>query len=220
MNNNTCAPLCSVGLPIYNAEKHLEQALDTILGQTLKNIEVVISDNRSTDSSLSICESYARKDNRIRIFVQDENIGASRNWNFVFENSTGRYFKWASANDYVAEDMLETCITLLERDPSIVLAYGRTMMLGNHPDDCEQYQYDFDLMEDDPVTRFFNLCWKIHYNNPQLGVIRRAALEKTRLDKVYRSRELVLMGERALLWKFRLLDKIQMWQRMGDGFCS
>lgn len=213
-------PLCSIGLPVYNAERHLHQAFDTLLEQTFTDYEIIVSDNCSTDSTLAICERYAEQDDRIKIFVQERNIGASRNWNFVFEKSRGPYFKWVSANDYIAKDLLERCIAELENDDSVVLAYGHTMMLGDQPGEQEKYTLDIELMQEDPVSRFFDICWKLHYNNPQLGVIRREALLKTRMDRVYRSGDLVLMGELALLGKYRLLDEILMWQRMGSDFCS
>jgi glycosyltransferase involved in cell wall biosynthesis len=95
-------PLVSVGLPVYNGERYLSRALDSILEQSLSDFELIISDNASSDTTEAICRDYARRDPRIRYVRQRENLGAPRNWNFVVHEARGRYFKWASASDYCA----------------------------------------------------------------------------------------------------------------------
>ena len=91
MNNRSRV---SIGLPVYNGEKYLEQALISILSQTYTDFELIISDNASTDRTQAICREYAAKDPRIRYYCNEENLGAAPNHNRVFELASGEYFKW------------------------------------------------------------------------------------------------------------------------------
>ena len=86
-------------MPVFNGEKFIKNAIDSILSQTFKNFELIISDNASTDSTSKICEEYALKDNRIRYFRQSQNFGAVKNFQFVLEQAKCEYFMWTAADD-------------------------------------------------------------------------------------------------------------------------
>jgi len=118
-------PSVSIGMPIYNAEKFLRQALDALLGQTFGDFELIISDNGSTDGSEAICREYASKDSRIKYYKNETNLGAAKNFNRVFELSRGEYFKWASHDDICDPEYLERCVELLDRNPAVVLCYPK-----------------------------------------------------------------------------------------------
>ena len=83
-------PLVSIGLPVYNEAEHLAQALDSLLGQDYENIEVIISDNASTDGTPQICADYAGKDGRVRYHRNETNIGGINNFN-INNIPVGRY---------------------------------------------------------------------------------------------------------------------------------
>src|SRR5262245_56581544 len=116
-------PLVGIGLPVYNGERFLRQTLDSILAQTFKEFELIISDNSSTDKTEEICLEYSRRDARIRYIRQEINLGASRNYNLVFEMTAGKYFRWAAADDLFSADSLEICVATLEKYPEAVLCY-------------------------------------------------------------------------------------------------
>ena len=106
-------PRVSIGLPVYNAERFLEQALDGILAQTYTNFELVICDNASTDGTQAICQRYAALDPRIKYHRNPQNIGVSRNFNRAFELSCGEYFrKWCCHDDIPAPTFLEKCVAV------------------------------------------------------------------------------------------------------------
>jgi len=95
----TSAPTVSIGMPVYNGEKHLPSALNSLLAQTFADFELIISDNASTDGTQSICREYAGRDRRIRYFRQGENRGGNANFQFVLDQARGAYFMWASHDD-------------------------------------------------------------------------------------------------------------------------
>lgn len=115
----------AVGLPIYNGEKYLDQALRTLVEQTHRDLEIIISDNASTDGTQAICEAYAAVDDRIRYVRQPENIGAAANHNFVAEQATAPYFRWYAADDWLAPQCIEQCARTLDEEPAVVLAWPR-----------------------------------------------------------------------------------------------
>lgn len=120
------APRLSIGLPVYNGERYLAESLDSLLAQTYQDFELIISDNASTDGTPGICSRYLRQDSRIRYLRQPRNIGASPNHNFVFQQSRGELFKWASADDVYAPELIERCVEALDEHRNVVLAHSWT----------------------------------------------------------------------------------------------
>ena len=87
----TIYPLVSIGLPVFNGEKSLSNALNSLLKQDYANLEIIISDNGSTDRTSQICKDFMQKDSRIKYYRSSENRGSNWNFNRVFELSSGKY---------------------------------------------------------------------------------------------------------------------------------
>jgi glycosyltransferase involved in cell wall biosynthesis len=121
------APLAkvSIGFPVYNGEKYVRDALDSLLGQTFTDFELVISDNASTDATGAICLDYAARDPRIRYLRQSENHGAAANFQFVLDQARCKYFMWASADDRWDSGWLKALVEHL--DPGVSIAFGSSM---------------------------------------------------------------------------------------------
>ena len=81
-----------VGLPVYNGEAYLRQAIDSVLGQTFTDFQLFIADNASTDGTAAICQSYAARDRRVRYHRHAANIGAMQNWYYTFRSTPSEYF--------------------------------------------------------------------------------------------------------------------------------
>jgi len=114
-------PRVSIGMPVYNDDKFLRPALDSLLAQDYADYELIISDNASTDATEAIGREYAARDRRIRYHRNATNIGASDNFNQVFRfSSGGEYFMWAGGHDVWAPTYLSRCVEVLEGDASIV----------------------------------------------------------------------------------------------------
>jgi glycosyltransferase involved in cell wall biosynthesis len=114
-------PLVSIGVPVYNAERHLAEALDSLLAQDYEPLEIVISDNASTDGTEAICRDYAGRDRRVAYHRAPENQGAVWNFNQVFALSHGHYFMWAAHDDCRAPRYVGSCVTALEQRPDAVM---------------------------------------------------------------------------------------------------
>ena len=114
--------LVSIGLATRNGQLYLREALDSLLSQTYRNFELVISDNASIDDTPRICEEYVRKDRRIKYIRQKSDIGHARNFDFLKENARGEYFMWASDDDKWAPTFVEKCLAALDTDPEAIVA--------------------------------------------------------------------------------------------------
>jgi glycosyltransferase involved in cell wall biosynthesis len=102
-------PLVSIGIPTYNrASSYLKDALRSAVNQTYKNIEIIISDNCSSDNTESAVKEFG--DSRIRYFRQKQNIGATNNYNFCLDQSRGEYFLLLLDDDLVDDDFVATCM--------------------------------------------------------------------------------------------------------------
>jgi glycosyltransferase involved in cell wall biosynthesis len=206
-------PLVSIGVPVFNAERFLPRALDSLVSQTLTDFELIISDNASTDRTPEICEEYLRRDPRIRYIRQPVNIGAPRNWNAVVHEACGVFFKWASGTDYCAAEMLEKCIEVMQADPGIALCYGKTQLVDEHEQPIELYEHDRSFNQSDPSERFAQVLSRLWMNNMQSGVFRLDTLRRTRLDRLYPTGDLVLMAELALYGRFHMIDEVLLFRR-------
>jgi glycosyltransferase involved in cell wall biosynthesis len=114
-------PLVSIGLPVYNAERYLRPALDSLLAQDYPDLELIVSDNASTDGTEEICRSYAQGDARVQYHRADQNMGAIWNFNRVFELARGEYFMWAAHDDLRDPRYVSACVAALRASPDAVL---------------------------------------------------------------------------------------------------
>ncbi|NBI91992.1 glycosyltransferase [Lachnospiraceae bacterium] len=121
----------SVILPVYNEEKYLPQCLDSICGQTLREIEIICVDDGSTDSSPQILEGYAKKDARVKLIRQENQFaGAARNKGMSY--ATGKYLSFLDADDYYAPEMLEKMAEEAEKNKAdiVICRYGQCCAEG------------------------------------------------------------------------------------------
>ncbi|HFI0238029.1 TPA: glycosyltransferase family 2 protein [Streptococcus suis] len=109
-------PLISVIVPIYNAENYLTQCLDSIIGQTYQNLEIILIDDASTDNSPTICQDYQARDSRIRLIRKAENQGVSDSRNLGLHNASGDFVTFVDSDDYLNLDMIERLYQLVVRE--------------------------------------------------------------------------------------------------------
>jgi glycosyltransferase involved in cell wall biosynthesis len=206
-------PRVSIGVPVFNGENYLAQALDSLLAQTFAGLELIISDNASTDGTEEICRSYASRDRRVRYARNDDNVGAARNFNQLVALARGEYFKWAAHDDLCSPEFLQRCIDALEQDPSAVLSYPWARAI----DGDGVVLYDFEPMPKlgakKAHERFFQCVCVPHQQNPVFGVVRTEVLRETRLIGSYMSSDRVLLGELVLLGPFHEVPEFLFFKR-------
>ena len=122
------APPVTVGIPVFNGERFLPEALASARTQTFADLEILISDNGSTDATEEICRAATREDGRIRYMRHEVNRGGVWNFNNLVAHARGRYFKWAAADDVMLPRFIETCTEAVD-DPGVVLSYPRTRVI-------------------------------------------------------------------------------------------
>jgi len=121
---------------VYNGEKFLNEAIDSLLSQTYENFTLFISDDASIDGSGAICEEYAKKDTRVKYFRQKKNIGMFPSFKFVLDKADGNYFMWAAQDDIREKDYIKTCVSNLKKNNgtgmatsllTVIDSYGRSI---------------------------------------------------------------------------------------------
>lgn len=169
-------PLISVILPIYNVSKYLERCLDSILQQDYVNLDVIMIDDGSTDSSLQICEDYAKKDNRFRV-IHQSNGGISKARNRGLELIKGDYFSFVDPDDYVEPEYISYLYGLCCRyhtdmslcSHTVLFENGRKDIKGNGKEEllnakeCIQEMLYFDMID--------TSCWGKLYHRELIGEI-------------------------------------------------
>ena len=150
------SPLVSIGIPVYNGEKTIDSCIKSVLNQTYRNIEIIISDNCSSDSTAAICRDFANLDSRITFVVQDENIGPVANFDFVLSRSTGTYFMWLAADDFKSQDFIEVNLEFLQKNLEYVAS---TCPNRFEAPAVENQDWEILSLEDDQKFRIINfLC--------------------------------------------------------------
>lgn len=117
-------PLVTVGIPVYNGEQDLPESVGSILNQSYTNLEIIISDNASTDGTQLVAKQLAAQDHRIRYHRLDRNIGANANFEHVRRLARGEYFMWHGSDDVRPPGSIERLVQALERNPLAVMAHG------------------------------------------------------------------------------------------------
>lgn len=173
-------PSVSIGLPVRNGERRLAAVVASVLAQHHADLELVISDNASTDGTEALCRELARHDNRIRYHRQPENIGLLNNFVATMRLARGQYFRWISDEDALAPSYLSRCLAAFATDPRLILVTTQVSFIG---DDQAARTASYDgtrLNSDDPVERFAEMLRLLNESHllidPLYGLLRRDAV--------------------------------------------
>ncbi len=222
MSNNSKNPKVSIGIPVYNGEKYLETALESLIQQSFQDFEIIISDNASTDSTEAICRSYQSRDSRIVYHRNPTNIGAADNYKQVFKLATGQYFKWMAHDDRCSPNYLEECVRVLENDPEIVMSFPRFVLIDENdrafPKIAENTYVTSDeriittniqrnFMSDSPSERYSEVLFKTTECYEFFGLSRRKIIERTSQHDAYYGSDKVLLCELAMMGKIKEVPK-------------
>ena len=126
---NDSAILISVIVPVYNREKYLDRCIQSLLNQTYRNIEIILVDDGSSDSSPELCDGYAKSETRIKV-IHKTNGGISSARNAGIINAKGNYITFIDSDDWIALDTYEYCIKLLEKYKADIVQFNYYMVRG------------------------------------------------------------------------------------------
>ena len=199
-------PRVTIGLPVYNGESFIARAIDSILGQSFRDIELIIMDNCSTDGTEEICRRYVADDPRVRYFRHDQNIGVISNFNSVVPHARGEYFKWAASDDICETTLVERLVEALDNRPEAVIAFSQAAIFDECPangfgrlsqsefseNGIVRIEYPADLFSRNPMERFRAILQSEHPGTMIYGLIRNDALQKSHLHQVEGSEYLLV----------------------------
>jgi glycosyltransferase involved in cell wall biosynthesis len=215
-------PKISVGMPVYNGERYLSSAIESVLNQSFGDFELIIADNASTDHTEAICREYALRDSRIRYIRNKVNIGAAGNYNLLFEQARAKYFRWFNADDLSSPRLHELCYEALEANPSASMAYGKTDLIDGEGELIDHYDDQLDLRQISAYERLKEFFLRVGQTNAIYGLMRSSALKRTSLmgRGSFPAADTNLMGEMAIHGQIVEISETLFFRRIHEGASS
>jgi len=208
--------LISIGMPIYNGSKFLHQAIKSVLNQSYSNLELIISDDISSDTSTNICMTFAKNDKRVRFFLQKKRLGSIANFNFVLSKAKGEYFMWTAQDDIRAPNALKKLSQLLTNYPSAIIAVSNFNNLFHD----QSYSVYKNELYDNSCTHLDSLVHFVDSGNLSYfyGLWRTNILKKTsgyHVDSrpIFKSSDFLTIFKALLMGKFVYTDGILFYKR-------
>ena len=201
------APSVSIGMPVFNGERFIRRALDSLLNQEYKDFEIIISDNGSTDNTSEICLEYATTDDRIRFFSHASNRGSTWNFREVLNLATGDYFMFAGCHDLWDPKFLFRCVPILDLEQGVVLAYSLAVEIDLADSPIRRIVGTVDSRSLSPNRRFRKVLSNIN-GYPTYGLFRRAILSDV-LPNIPAtiSQDMLLLAEMSFLGEFAVIEE-------------
>ncbi|HTM83327.1 MAG TPA: glycosyltransferase family 2 protein [Mycobacterium sp.] len=170
--------LISVCLPVRNGASSLRTVVESVLAQDHANLELVISDNASTDGTEELCRELAKRDARVVYVRQPQNIGLLNNFQSAMRHAHGTFFRWVGDDDWLAPNCLSRCLEVFESDPRLIVV---TMAVEFAGDDGVSWTADYRgraLSSDDPIQRFTEILRLLNASwiDPLYALMRRDAI--------------------------------------------
>lgn len=212
----TTMPLVSIGMPVYNGEEYLRGALDSLIEQDYPNLEIIISDDVSTDGTPAICREYAARDSRIIYHRGTENMRAYRNFNYVFERARGEFFMWAAQDDLWHPSFVSKCVDALRSRPEAVLCHseGQPVSPTGKPIGSPHVGYVNEEPELRARWRRMMTFWGI--NEAIYGLMRREVAARTRLMRLFLCADLIFLCEMAIHGQIIQVPETLFWKRRPE----
>jgi glycosyltransferase involved in cell wall biosynthesis len=215
----TTPSLVTIGLPTHNGEKYIESALAALLAQDHAELEIVVSDNASTDATPGIVRDLMARDRRVRYERVDELVSAAANFNRVFALASGPYFMWAADDDLWDPSYVGRCLAALESDPEAVMASTGLRFIDPAGDVLESNyaRYDNPDLSSRSVVERVRILMRRGGFYQIYGLARRDALERTRLFQDMHGPDVVLTLELAMLGPIlRIPEPLFFYRRYPD----
>lgn len=213
-------PRVSIGLPVYNGGELLERSIRSVLDQTYTDLELVVSDNCSTDDTVAIAESFAAEDPRVVVLGNSENQGAAWNYNHVFARSRGELFRWHAHDDWFEPDLIAKLVDALDADPGAVLAHSWTRFVDEDGATTREFHDDLAATAERPRDRLAAVVDNLTFCNAVFGLIRRDVLAETALIEPFPGSDVSLLYELAIRGRFAVVPELLYVRRPGNSIKS
>ncbi|MBP1553759.1 MAG: glycosyltransferase family 2 protein [Oscillospiraceae bacterium] len=162
--------MISIIIPVYNAEKYIEKCVDSLVNQTYKNLEIILVNDGSTDNSGSLCDSFAAKDDRIKV-IHKQNGGVSSARNAGLDAATGEYITFADSDDWLDTSAFDICAAEMKKNNLDLLVCGYNTVFPNRITttymDCNmftRYEYQENISKYITTSVGFNSVWNKIYS--------------------------------------------------------
>jgi glycosyltransferase involved in cell wall biosynthesis len=206
------SPLVSIGLPVFNGAQYLDLAIQSILAQTYRNLELIINDNASTDQTQAICLSYAERDARVSYQRNYINIGGANNENLVFSRAKGKYFKWAAHDDVLETSFIQKCVDVLEQNCGVVLVKTHFVIIDEAGAkigiDCDNR-----ASSNSAFKRFSGLTLPDHGCRDICGLMRSEIVGKMKLRRNYTDSDRTFLSHMSLFGTFHQIGEPLFYKR-------
>ena len=182
-------PLVTIALPVYNGAETVAQVIESVLAQTHSNVQLVISDNASTDNTPDVCRRFAAQDSRVEYLRHATNVGLLNNFISAATRATGAYLRWIGDDDSLEPDFVSRVLEVFDEDGRVALVTTQIVYVDDEGIETLDTSYDPSAMSSaDPVDRL-------------AGMLRLLTSDFATLDPVYGMirRDLALMPRRNML---------------------
>lgn len=224
MTKSITSPLVSIGMPVYNGERFIRKALDSLLCQTYENFELIISDNGSTDRTHEICLEYSIKDKRVRYYRNEINMGAAWNFTRVFELSSAEYFMWSSHDDGWDPRYIKSCIEAFNMSDDIILVGTACESIDPETEKVIFTDRGFSTIGIKPDSRFMlyksNIHGGRHIGGIFYGLYKRSVLSNAMPMKKVVATDHLILAELCFYGEFVTIQENLMFKRWGGASTS
>lgn len=211
------SPLVSIGIPAFNRAAMLRRSLDSVLSQDYFNIQIIVSDNASTDETESVCEEYKLMDQRILYFRQATNIGAVGNFMEVLKQAKGEYYMWLGDDDWVDSTYVSRCVSVLMSDQGVSLVSGEPIYYRSGIFSFKGKK--FDLLSNNWFFRVLFYYARVADNGMFYGLMRKFDLNKIKLENTLGG-DWHLVSKLAIRGKTKMLSTTSVHRELGGVSAS
>jgi glycosyltransferase involved in cell wall biosynthesis len=209
--------LITIGIPTYNRVTQLERAIESALNQDYNNIEVIVSDNASTDETESFCRQICAGENRLKYMRQTENIGPTANFTAVLRAASGKYFMWLGDDDWLDIDYVSSCARELSSDPDLSLVSG----VPEYYQDGKRTHAGkfFSLLHNSAWRRVIGYYTKVADNGMFYGLMRTAQIRQLEISGVMGG-DWLMIASVAFTGKVKTMTEICVHRELGGATAS
>ncbi|MFT7473555.1 MAG: glycosyltransferase involved in cell wall biosynthesis [Verrucomicrobiales bacterium] len=213
----TTTPRLSIGVPVYNGEDYIAEALTSHLEQDFTDFEIVVSDNCSDDATPQIVKEFVEADPRVSYTRNEDNIGGPANFNRLFRLTSGELFRWAAADDRIEPGYLSKVIAMMDDNPEIVIGHADSLLIDPKSEPMLEMDQGFlggdgyleaiklhppegddRFQSPHPHKRVDAVINNNHRNFYIFGIMRRATMMQTRLHGAFYGGDRTFLVEMAM----------------------